>query len=131
MNEKKHIAQDAFLRPALDTLEIDTEDEALFRKFVVDKAGKIDELWADFLQHESMDRLMARTPTMRTMIRHTPLSNRIKNVMKYDACLETVGELMQYSPDELRKFRGLGEKSVNEIVEYLKSTGLFVLPNQQ
>ncbi len=131
MNVKKHIAQDAFLRPALDTLEIDTEDEALFREFVVDKAGKIDELWADFLQHESMDRLMARTPTMRTMFRHTPLSNRIKNVMKYDACLETVGELMQYSPDELRKFRGLGEKSVNEIVEYLKSTGLFVLPNQQ
>ena len=30
MNVKKHIAQDAFLRPALDTLEIDTEDDALF-----------------------------------------------------------------------------------------------------
>ena len=52
------------------------------------------------------------------------------NVKKYDACLETVGELMQYSPDELYKFRALGEKSVYEI-EYLKSTGQIVLPDQQ
>ncbi len=119
MNYKRHIEPDAFIVPMMEMLDINTDDEDLFIKFVQVKADKIDQLWADFLQIESVERLMTRTPTMRTMIRHTSLSNRIKNVMKYNAHIETVGELMQYSVDELQRIQGLGKKSVQEVIDYL------------
>ena len=68
---KKHIEPDAFIAPALTDLEIDTRDEALFRKFVERNVGKLDELWAVFLEEEAYDRLMARTPSLRTLIHTT------------------------------------------------------------
>ena len=123
MNLKKHISPEAFIAPALAELEIDTQDETLFRKFAEEYAGKIDALWADFLQEEAFERLMARRPTMRTLICHTPLSNRVKNAMK-EANIETVCDMMQYSPDEMRRFRCLGEKSIREIVDYLERAKL-------
>lgn len=81
MNPKKHISPDAFITQALAELEVDILDEALFRKFIHVNAGKLDELWAVFLEKDAYDRLMARTPSLRTLIRHT-LSTRTKNALQ-------------------------------------------------
>lgn len=123
---KKHIAPDAFISPALAELEIDPRDETLFQKFVERNAGKIDELWADFLEEEAYDRLMARTPSLRTLIKHTSLSTRTKNALEKNF-METIGQLAQYSPGEIRRFRGVGEGAVAEITEYMAAIG-FPLP---
>ena len=119
---KKNIEPDAFIAPALAELEIDTRDEALFRKFIERNVGKLDELWAVFLEEEAYDRLMARTPSLRTLIRHTTLSTRTKNALEKNF-METVGQLAQYSPAEIRRFRGVGEGVLAEITEYMASIG--------
>ena len=126
MTTKKHIEPDAFIRPAMDALDVPLEDEALFRKFVERNVGKLDELWAVFLEEEAYDRLMARTPSLRTLIRHTTLSIRTKNALERNH-METVGQLAQYSPAEIRRFRGVGEGVLAEITEYMVSIG-FPLP---
>lgn len=129
MNLKKHISPDAFIAPALAELEIDTQDEALFRKFVERNAGKLDELWAAFLEEEAYDRLMARTPSLRTLIKYTSLSTRTKNALEKNF-METVGQLAQYSPAEIRRFRGVGEGMLAEITDYMASIG-FPLPDPE
>lgn len=122
MNRKSTISPDAFIYPALAELDIPEQDEALFRKFVQSKADKLDALWAEFLEDEAFDQLASRQPCMRTLIKHTPLSNRIKKVLE-KGYVTTIGELVQYSLDELSHFRGLGEGSLLEIEEYLTSIG--------
>ncbi len=124
---KKAILPDAFVTAALLELDVPERDAALFREFVRMKADSLDELWADFLMEEDFERLMERKPSMRTMIRHTPLSNRVKNALEMGG-VSTVGHLVQYSPSEIRRFRRIGDDSLREIVAYLKSVG-FALPD--
>ena len=123
MNIKKHIEPDAFLRPALDALDIDVQDEDLVRRFSEAKAAEIRDLWEQFVQEVTIEKVVEQSPEMLVRIRKTPLSNRIKNTLECND-VYTIGELLQYSPAELRKFRRLGEKSVHEIVEYLEDAGL-------
>lgn len=118
MTTKKHLSPDAFIRPAMVELNIDFQDEALFWKFVREKADRIDVLWAEFLEKEALDRLLARKPSLHTLIRHTSLSNRTKNALGRGH-LETVGQLAQYSPDEIRRLPGLGKGVLQEITDYM------------
>ena len=59
MTTKKHLSPDAFIRPAMVELNIDFQDEALFWKFVREKADRIDVLWAEFLEKEALDRQLS------------------------------------------------------------------------
>lgn len=120
---KKHIQPDAFIASALEALEIPDEDTELFRVFLGKYACKIDELWALFLEEEAYDRLLARTPSLKTLIRHTSLSTRTKNALEKNY-METVGQLAQYSPGEIRKFRAVGDGMLAEITEYMDAIGL-------
>lgn len=124
MNVKKHIEPDAFLRPALDVLELDIQDEALVQRFAEEKAAEIRELWEAYLQEVALEKVVEQSPEMQIRIRKTPLSNRVKNTLECND-VYTVGELLQYSLDEIRNFRRLGEKSVQEILDYLEEVGLF------
>ena len=126
MNVKKHIEPDAFLRPALDALKLDTQDEALVRRFTEEKSDELRKLWDQFLQEVAIEKVVEQSPSMQVRIRNTPLSNRVKNTLECNDVF-TVGELLQYSVSELRKFRHLGKKSVREILDYLEDAGLSVL----
>lgn len=126
MTTKKHLSPDAFIRPAMVELNIDFQDEALFWKFVREKADRIDVLWAEFLEKEALDRLLARTPSLRTLIKHTSLSTRTMNALERNH-METVGQLAQYSPAEIRRFRGVGEGTIAEITEYMAIIGFPLL----
>ena len=119
---KKVILPEAFIYPALQELEVPVQDEALFKRFVKRNADRLDELWADFLQEEAYERLLARSPGLRTMIRHTTLSIRTKRALERDG-IETVGHLAQYSLQEISVFRGIGKKAREEIREYLERIG--------
>lgn len=50
------------------------------------------------------------------------LSNRTKNCLRA-ADVETVADLVQYSPGELRSFRNMGVKSMKEIEEFIAELG--------
>lgn len=120
---KKHIQPDAFIASALEALEIPNEDGELFRLFLEKYAEKIDALWSGFLEEEAYERLLARKPGLRILIRHTTLSQRTKTALEKNY-METVGQLAQYSLDEIRKFRGIGEGALVEIEEYFEFIGL-------
>lgn len=122
MTTKKHIEPDAFIRPALDALDVPLEDEALFRRFAEQAADRIDVMWAEFLEVVAVERLKARTPSLRTLIRHTTMSARTKNALEKNF-METVGQLVQYSPAEIRRFRGVGDGVLTEITEFMASIG--------
>ena len=129
MTTKKHIEPDAFIRPALDALDVPLEDGQLFRRFAEQAADRIDDMWAEFLEGVAVERLKARTPSLRTLIRHTTLSARTKNALEKNF-METVGQLAQYSPAEIRRFRGVGEGVLAEITEYMAAIG-FPLPTPE
>lgn len=129
MTTKKHIEPDAFIRPALDALDVPLEDEALFRRFVEQAADRIDVIWAEFLEGVAVERLKARTPSLRTLIKHSSLSARTKNALEKNF-METVGQLAQYSPAEIRRFRGVGDGVLTEITEFMASIG-FPLPTPE
>ena len=122
MTTKKHISPDAFIRPAMDALDVPLEDGQLFRRFAEQAADRIDVMWAEFLEEVAVERLKARTPSLRTLIRHTTLSTRTKNALERNH-METVGQLAQYSPGEIRRFRGVGDGVLAEITEYMASIG--------
>ena len=50
----------------------------------------------------------------------TPLSTRSRNCLLRSG-IKTVGELLTYSPEDLQKIRNLGNKSKDEIIEYIAS----------
>ena len=120
---RRPLSPDAFILQAVKALDIPAEDEDLFKRFVEKEADKLDALWADFLEREAVDCLYARAPSLRTQIRHTTLSNYTKGVLER-AYILTVKDLVEYSPEELKRFRGLGPKSLEEITEFVKSLGL-------
>lgn len=119
---KKHIQPDAFLASALEVLEIPSKDGELFRVFLEKYADKIDILWREFLEEEAYERLLNSKPSLRMRIVDTTLSQRTKNALEKNY-METVGQLSQYSPNEIRKFRGVGECIVAEITEYMATIG--------
>lgn len=126
MTTKKHIEPDAFIRPAMDALDVPLEDGQLFRRFAEQAADRIDVMWAEFLEGVAVERLKARTPSLRTLIRHTTMSTRTKNALERNH-METVGQLVQYSPGEIRRFRGVGDGVLAEITDYMAAIG-FPLP---
>ena len=119
---KKFIQPDAFIASALEALEIPSKDGELFRVFLEKYADKIDILWREFLEEETYERLLNSKPSLRMRIVDTMLSQRTKNALEKNY-METVGQLAQYSPDEIRKFRGVGECIVAEITEYMATIG--------
>ena len=119
---KKFIQPDAFIASALEALEIPNKDGELFRVFLEKYADKIDILWREFLEEEAYERLLNSKPSLRMRIVDTTLSQRTKNALEKNY-METVGQLSQYSPNEIRKFRGVGECIVAEITEYMATIG--------
>ena len=63
-------------------------------------------------------------PALKEKIEDTSLSNRSKNALAA-ACIETVADLVQYSPRELKMFRNMGANSVKEIEGFVTSIGLY------
>lgn len=126
---KKFIQSDAFISPALQALEIPNKDGELFRVFLEKHADKIDVLWREFLEEEAYERLLNSKPSLRMRIVDTALSLRAKNALEKNY-IDTVGQLAQYSSDEIRKFRGVGESIIAEITEYMATIG-FPLPIQK
>ena len=70
-----------------------------------------------------IERLAVKYPALKGKISDTPISNRTKNCLRA-ADVETVADLVQYSPAELRPFRNMGEKSLKEIEEFVASLGI-------
>jgi DNA-directed RNA polymerase alpha subunit len=80
------------------------QNDDLVRRFADVKAAEIRKLWEDFLQEVAVEKVVEQSPEMQVGIRTTLLSTRVKNTLECND-VYTIGELLQYSPAELRKFR--------------------------
>lgn len=123
MLKKKKISPDAFIHSSLVSFDFSSEEKSLQKKFREVFKEEIQELYQEFLILETLERLSGDFPVLKHSIDDTPLSNRSKNCLRA-ADIETVGDLVQYSPAELKLFRNLGYNSVKEIVEFVKGIGL-------
>jgi len=120
---KKTIRPDAFIHTAVKAVDISSEEEELEKKFQEKYRDRIQELYNVFLQEEALERLAGIHPALRTKIKDTPLPNRAKNALSA-ADVVTVGDLVQFSPDELRAFRNMGAGTLKEIEAFVASLGI-------
>ena len=64
----------------------------------------------------------AQFPESQTSISNIGLSRRVRNVL-LDQGIGTIGELVQFSQEELLQMRNIGEKSLTEVLACLKARG--------
>jgi len=119
----KQISLEAFHEVSVEVLEIPENERKLYRHFVEEKQYMIKHLWSSFLAEEASRTKDDWAPAMWIRIDETPLSFRVKNIMRcYDIIL--VGHLVQLSRRDLLKFRSLGPCTLHEITKYLATLGL-------
>jgi DNA-directed RNA polymerase subunit alpha len=64
-----------------------------------------------------------RSPEMDLLIEDLDLSERPRNCLKR-AMVNTIGELLQKTPDDLLAITNFGQKSLDEVVQRLDERGL-------
>lgn len=81
--------------------------------------------WSDFLSEAAFRERMEDEPVVATPLGSMPLSDHVKDVLdvSYVACL---GNILQFSVEELRRMRGMDEKGLAEVLDYLGRCGLSV-----
>lgn len=117
---KKEIRPDAFIASRLQSVTIDTDSLSLKEKFEEEYRDKIRELWEEFIIHQRIRKYAETHPLLLQRIEDTPLSVRAKNGLK-TAGMTTVADIVLYSPAELRMFRNMGSKMIQEIEEYVSA----------
>lgn len=114
---------EAFHEVSVEVLGIPETERKLYKHFVEEKQYMIKHLWSSFLADEATRTKDDWPPVMWIRIDETPLSFRVKNIMRcYDITL--VGHLVQLTREDLLKFRSLGPCTLHEIMKYLATIGL-------
>ena len=119
----KQISLEAFHDISVEVLRIPDTERKLYRHFVEEKKYMIEHLWSSFLAEEAARTKEDWAPVMWKRIGESPLSFRVKNILRcHDIIL--VGHLVQLSRRDLLKFRSLGPCTLHEITKYLATLGL-------
>ena len=96
--------------------ESDRENRVLYRIIATDTGDAVDAItWA-------INRINTETEK-ETSIEALELSVRTFNILKRDG-IDTIEQLVQKSQNEIKKIRGMGSRSYNEIVEKLEARDL-------
>lgn len=117
MNKK--VSKDSFIAPFLEKQTVDETDPKLKELFIERNRPELERMWRDFLNDYAVEMIAEEHPQLLKKIEDTPLSARAKNNLR--VCdIYTVADLSAYSVPEVEKFRGMGEKTLTEIVDYMK-----------
>lgn len=117
---KDKISPEAFIAPVLSTVEIDMDSPSLKEKFQEDYRDKIQQLWEEFLVRQRIRKYAESHQLLLERIENTPFSARAKNGLRA-AGINIVADITLYSPAELRMFRNMGAKTIQEIEEYVSA----------
>ena len=115
----KIVSKDSFLAPFLEKQTIDETDPKLKERFIEIYRPRLEKLWQEFLTDCAVEKTAEKYPLLLKKIEDTPLSVRAKNLLRI-CDIYTVADLSAYSVPEVEKFRGMGEKTLTEIVDYMK-----------
>lgn len=119
----KQISLEAFHDISVEVLRIPDTERKLYLHFVEEKKYMIEHLWSSFLAEEAERTKEDWAPVMWKRIGESPLSFRVKNILRcHDIIL--VGHLVQLTRKDLLNFRSLGPCTLHEIMKYLATIGL-------
>lgn len=96
--------------------ESDRENRVLYRIIATDTGDAVDAIT------RAINRINTETEK-ETSLEALELSVRTSNILKRDG-IDTIEQLVQKSPNEIKKIRGMGSRSYNEIVEKLEARDL-------
>lgn len=96
--------------------ESDRENRVLYRIIATDTGDAVDAIT------RAINRINTETEK-ETSIEALELSVRTFHILKRDG-IDTIEQLVQKSPNEIIKIRGMGSRSYNEIVEKLEARDL-------
>lgn len=96
--------------------ESDRENRVLYRIIATDTGDAVDAIT------RAINRINTETEK-ETSIEALELSVRTFHILKRDG-IDTIEQLIQKSPNEIIKIRGMGSRSYNEIVEKLEARDL-------
>lgn len=115
---KDKISSEAFIAPVLQTVEIDVNSPSLKERFQEEYRNEIQKLWEEFLVHQRIRKYAESHPLLLQRIEDTPLSVRAKNGLTV-AGMNIVADITLYSIAELKMFRNMGAKTIQEIEGYI------------
>lgn len=116
---KMIIKPNSFFSQALNAIDLPTEEE-LYKIFQERYKDRLQKMYDSFIWKEVVERLWGKYPVLTTKIDATSLSNRAKNVLQAND-IRVIGDLVSFTPDELRTFRKMGAGTVKEIEEFVAS----------
>lgn len=96
--------------------ESDRENRVLYRIIATDTGDAVDAIT------RAINRINTETEK-ETSLEALELSVRTFHILKRDG-IDTIEQLVQKSPNEIKKIRGMGSRSYNEIVEKLEARDL-------
>lgn len=115
----RKLAKDAVIAPLLKEFDLATEGETLRKRFQEDHKKELDRMWELFLEDVAIERATLEHPKLLTKLEDTPLSDRTKKLLMMMDVKDVKG-IAIYSPQEMRMFRGMGNATVQVIVDYVK-----------
>lgn len=87
-------------------------------------------IYRNFLFSEAIRRECLKNPALALRTNDLPVSKKVKQALWY-GCIDDVGELIQYSEQELRLIPGIGDKAITDILGFLNGVGLYLRDNNE
>jgi len=104
-----------------------SSEEELWTKFQEEYKDEIDRLFYDYLGKVALKEAVEKYPVLKKDIADTDLPERAKNALAKDpACITTVKELVQYTPEQLAMIPSLGEDGVKAIEDFFTANGISI-----
>ena len=102
------------------------QSEAVLRtNFMEEWSDRIEDLFQSYLTEKALMREIEKNPFLATEIKDTELPGWVKDALTdLPWCLESVLDILQFSKDEIKHHRGVGERAMVIIENYLAAHGL-------
>lgn len=93
--------------------------------FPVDWSDRIEDLFQSYVTERALMREIEKNPFLATEIKDTDLPGWVKDALTdLPWCLNSVLDVLQFTKAELRNHRGVGERAMVIIENYLAAHGL-------
>ena len=115
------------IQSTINSIRAEKKDSQLWKEFMAAEAVAIDDLFQEYLTNQAYKRLSGSNLVLNQSVLELPIPSHAKNILKKNS-IDTVGDLIKYSSQELFHIPGFGQKSLDIIEDYLSRVG-FELAN--
>lgn len=114
-----------FVSDAVRNLLSEQSEAVLRTNFMEEWSDRIEELYQSYLTERALRREIEKNPFLATEIKDTDLPDWVKEgLIDLPWCLNTVLDVLQFTKAEIKNHRGVGERAMVIIENYLAVHGL-------